>query len=79
MLSGSYDKVAIDFVIALLDSKSYKGVVYNSILTVTCRLIKRKHYILVINLEPETIAKVVLYYIIKDIDIFYYIISNRGI
>lgn len=49
-----YDEITIDYVVDLLASYSPKDVKYNNILTITCRLTKRKYLIPIVDLLLET-------------------------
>ena len=76
---GSTDRpVRVTYPYSLPPSSSMEGVSYEAILTVTCQLTKRKHYIPVVNQEPETAADAVLRHVIRDFGVIQRVVTDRG-
>lgn len=79
MPSGVYKEVTLDFIVDLPPSLSrYDSVTYTDCLTATCRLSKRKHFVLVKELTAEHVADAYYRYIWKDTGYIETIYTDRG-
>ena len=72
-------EIAIDFVVVLPLSTSFKGVTYENILTVTHRLTKQKYYIPAKSITARNTVRLFIRYVQLYYKLIDFIISDRGL
>jgi transposase InsO family protein len=73
-----WSEIAMDFVGPLPASKSFEGVVYKNILTVTCRLTKERHLIPVKSMSVKNTARILCRDVFAKHGLPLHALSDRG-
>jgi transposase InsO family protein len=73
-----WSEIAMDFVGPLPPSKSFEGVVYENILTVTCRLTKERHFIPMKSMSARNTARVLCRDVFSKHGLPLHALSDRG-
>jgi len=73
-----WSEIAMDFVGPLPASKSFEGVVYENILTVTCRLTKERHLIPVKSMTAKNTARILCRDVFSKHGLPHHALSDRG-
>jgi transposase InsO family protein len=73
-----WSEIAMDFVSPLPASKSFEGVVYENILTVTCRLTKERHLIPVKSMSAKNTARILCRDVFAKHGLPLHALSDRG-
>lgn len=74
-----WSEIAMDFVSPLLASKSFEGVVYENILTVTYRLTKERHLIPIKLMSAKNTARILCRDVFIKHGLPLYALSDRGL